>query len=87
MGMSRDSVAHRNPDHDQHHKRVAQDQRLALWRLGRTVEEEGRGHLVRARAWTQAWSRVRVRARVRVRVRVEKSAAVTWVDSRCTTNY
>ena len=52
--MSRDSVAHRDPDHDQCHKRVAQDQRLALWRLGRTVEEEGRGHLVRARAWAQA---------------------------------
>ena len=51
--MGRDSVAHRNPDHDQYHERVAQDQRLALWRLGRTVEEEGRGHLVSARAWVR----------------------------------
>ena len=47
--MGRNYVAHRDPDHDQYHKRVAQDQRLALWRFGKTVEEEGRGHLVRAR--------------------------------------
>ena len=52
--MGRNYVAHRDPDHDQYHKRVAKDQRLALRRLRRTVEEEGGGHLVSTRAWAKA---------------------------------
>ena len=46
-------VAHRDRDHDQSHKRVAQHERLALERLWLPLEEERRGHLVSARAWVR----------------------------------